>query len=265
MSVSIIDQSTGNPTQVSGNANDKVGNLSALSTTDKSSAVGAINEVNSAVSTKQDKTDNNLTTSSKTIVGAINELKNILCDVNGATCLQCIELAPTSQSAGHGGFIDFHYNGSSSDYTSRIIEAESGNVTINGISITGLSNGLDNVMKVPDQDAVVLGYAAKNGPNNVIVSLGSNNILNYDFMEFMTAYYNSGVACYGYLIVPTCTMRYVFGGDTGVAMTTRNTVNTVGTIYVVLNHANNDVTFMPQDGIEPLGNYYVVRGVKLRK
>ena len=46
MSVSIIDQSTGNPTQVSGNANDKVGNLSALSTTDKSSAVGAINEVN---------------------------------------------------------------------------------------------------------------------------------------------------------------------------------------------------------------------------
>ena len=49
MSVSIIDQSTGNPTQVSGNANDKVGNLSVLSTTDKSSAVAAINEVKSTM------------------------------------------------------------------------------------------------------------------------------------------------------------------------------------------------------------------------
>lgn len=52
MSLSTIDQSTGNATVISGNVNDKVGNLGALTTTDKSSAVGAINEVKSGL-TKQ--------------------------------------------------------------------------------------------------------------------------------------------------------------------------------------------------------------------
>lgn len=49
MSLSTIDQSTGNATVISGNVNDKVGNLAALTTTDKSSAVGAINEVKSGL------------------------------------------------------------------------------------------------------------------------------------------------------------------------------------------------------------------------
>lgn len=40
-----------------------------------------------------------------------------------------IELIPSS-SASHGGYIDFHYNGSTSDYTSRIIEDASGKLNI---------------------------------------------------------------------------------------------------------------------------------------
>ena len=47
-----------------------------------------------------------------------------------------IEMFPGS-SAGHGGFIDFHYNSSSADYTSRIIESGSGTLDINGANITG--------------------------------------------------------------------------------------------------------------------------------
>jgi hypothetical protein len=47
-----------------------------------------------------------------------------------------IEMFPGS-SAGHGGYIDFHYNSNSSDYTSRIIESGSGTLTINGANITG--------------------------------------------------------------------------------------------------------------------------------
>lgn len=37
-----------------------------------------------------------------------------------------------SSSAGHGGYIDFHYNGSTADYTSRIIENASGRLAITG-------------------------------------------------------------------------------------------------------------------------------------
>ena len=47
-----------------------------------------------------------------------------------------IEMFPGS-SAGHGGYIDFHYNSSSSDYTSRIIESASGQISINSVKISG--------------------------------------------------------------------------------------------------------------------------------
>ena len=43
----------------------------------------------------------------------------------------CIEFVPTSTTAGHGGYIDFHFNSSSADYTSRIIESASGELTMN--------------------------------------------------------------------------------------------------------------------------------------
>lgn len=47
MSLNLVNKTTGDLEKVAGNATDKVGNLSSLTTTDKSSAVGAINEVNS--------------------------------------------------------------------------------------------------------------------------------------------------------------------------------------------------------------------------
>ena len=51
-----------------------------------------------------------------------------------------IELSPTSQS--HGGFIDFHFAGSSADYTSRIIESASGTLSIPGALALGSPLGI---------------------------------------------------------------------------------------------------------------------------
>ena len=45
MSVNTVNKSTGTTIKVAGNSLDKVGNLSSLTTTDKSSAVAAINEI----------------------------------------------------------------------------------------------------------------------------------------------------------------------------------------------------------------------------
>lgn len=41
-----------------------------------------------------------------------------------------------TKGANHGGFIDFHYNGSAKDYTSRIIENTEGNLDINGCVVS---------------------------------------------------------------------------------------------------------------------------------
>ena len=50
-----------------------------------------------------------------------------------------IELSPGT-TAGHGGYIDFHYNNNAADYTSRIIEAPSGYVQLNGARIMTQAN-----------------------------------------------------------------------------------------------------------------------------
>ena len=47
--------------------------------------------------------------------------------------LVSIELNNHGELVGYGGFIDFHYNGSSADYTSRIIEDASGRLAINSL------------------------------------------------------------------------------------------------------------------------------------
>jgi hypothetical protein len=50
-----------------------------------------------------------------------------------------IELFPGA-SAGNGGYIDFHYNNDSADFTSRIMEIPSGYVTLNGMGIMTRAN-----------------------------------------------------------------------------------------------------------------------------
>lgn len=47
-----------------------------------------------------------------------------------------IEMAPAADDAGNGGYIDFHYNKSSENYTSRIIESSSGTISVNNVSLT---------------------------------------------------------------------------------------------------------------------------------
>lgn len=50
-----------------------------------------------------------------------------------STSLDGLELGKSLPStAAHGGYIDFHFNGSTADYTSRIIESQSGKIGIDG-------------------------------------------------------------------------------------------------------------------------------------
>lgn len=53
-------------------------------------------------------------------------------DINAKTSLYAlsIEFSNIDFSAGHGGFIDFHFNGNTADYTSRIIEDAAGQLTL---------------------------------------------------------------------------------------------------------------------------------------
>ncbi len=56
-----------------------------------------------------------------------------------------IEFMPIT-GANHGGVIDFHYNGDTSDYTSRIIESSKGTITFEVVKPDG-SSGIVNITK----------------------------------------------------------------------------------------------------------------------
>lgn len=82
---------------------------------------------------------------------------------------QCIEFSNIASSSGHGGFIDFHFNGSTEDYTSRIIESASGKLHLvaslvrigNGPSVTFTMSGTsyDYIWTEYPDVALILGTA----------------------------------------------------------------------------------------------------------
>jgi hypothetical protein len=49
-----------------------------------------------------------------------------------------LEFTKLPSNAGHGGAVDFHFNGSAADYTSRIIEDVQGRISVYGsLSVNG--------------------------------------------------------------------------------------------------------------------------------
>ena len=80
-----------------------------------------------------------------------------------------IELNSHGTLSGYGGFIDFHYNGSSSDYTSRIIEDASGRLFLDASVGVRIGNallswdGTNNALKIQKIDGTAVNFYATGG------------------------------------------------------------------------------------------------------
>jgi hypothetical protein len=113
-----------------------------------------------------------------TISGSLTGVGSITSNTNGIVDgFSSIELK-TGVNAGHGGYIDFHFNGSSADYTSRIAEFSSGVLTAvaNGL-VVGSANGdyvqigpiriiydsTNNALKIQKADGTAAGILATGG------------------------------------------------------------------------------------------------------
>ena len=79
-----------------------------------------------------------------------------------------IELNPGGALSSNGGFIDFHYGGSTESYTSRIIESGNGQMNLyapNGVKINGLSLSPESVTLTAVSDRLTdLSYTARYYP-----------------------------------------------------------------------------------------------------
>lgn len=99
-----------------------------------------------------------------TLTGTLTLNKN---HIKGASSIEF----DVSSSANNGGFIDFHYNGSTEDFTSRIIEGSTGKVEItapNGVSVNN-----KHVVRS------INGVTADNGGNVALSVIKSNGSSGY--------------------------------------------------------------------------------------
>jgi hypothetical protein len=78
-------------------------------------------------------------------------------------------------ASGHGGYIDFHYGKSTADYTSRIIEASSGTLDVNGVSMSGGDIGAKNI-NLRGVDAPTINFASSAATISVA---GTSNQLHF--------------------------------------------------------------------------------------
>lgn len=134
---------------------------------------------------------------------------------------------------------------------------------VDEIKIAGELSSLMSGLITPSSGYAKLGSGAIDSGNPVVVSLGNNNIFDYDVLYFCVSYYDSGVATYGSIMIPTILVKWLYSGDAGVTFMSSNATydDTVG-VGVVLNTDNNTIRFAPS--AQPAGGYYVVYGVKWR-
>lgn len=155
-----------------------------------------------------------------------------------------------------------------SDYPSSVLTA--GNIaydnTTSGMAANKVQGAIDELKSgliTPSSGYKKLGSGAIDSGNPVIVSLGNNNISDYDVLYFCVSYYDSGVATYGSLTIPTTLVKLLYNSDAGVVFMARNaTYDDIVGVGVVLDTNNNTIRFAPS--AQPAGVYYVVYGVKWR-
>lgn len=108
------------------------------------------------------------------VSGALISVTNISMSgrIDGAIS---IELNSGGELSGYGGFIDFHFDGDSSDYTTRLIEETSGVLRLYGSLRIGNAvlsyDSANNALKVAAQDGTAANFYATGG----VSALGMSN------------------------------------------------------------------------------------------
>ena len=115
-----------------------------------------------------------------------------------------IELNTHGTLSGYGGFIDFHFNGSSADYTSRIIEDASGRLYLMasaGVRIGGCLlkwDSTNNALYVESVSGGAASFYATGGVSALGLSGGSGGQIGFDLIPSSSESYSLGSSSKGW-------------------------------------------------------------------
>lgn len=123
------------------------------------------------------------------ISGNMTSVGNITTASSGGSLngFHSIEMNTNGSETGHGGFIDFHYNGYRVDYTSRIIEDASGRIYIDATNGLRIGNGIikwdttNSCLMIQKYDGTACDIYATGGVSALGLSAGSSSV---DTMTF---------------------------------------------------------------------------------
>ena len=118
------------------------------------------------------------------ISGDMTSVGNISTGVEGGSIngFHSIEMNTNGSETGNGGFIDFHYNGSSSDYTSRIIEDSSGRIKVEATNGLRIGNGIikwdstNSCLMIQKYDGTACDIYATGGVSALGLSSGNSSV-----------------------------------------------------------------------------------------
>lgn len=117
------------------------------------------------------------------ISGNMTSVGNITTASSGGSLngFHSIEMNTNGSETGHGGFIDFHYNGYRVDYTSRIIEDASGRIYIDATNGLRIGNGIikwdttNSCLMIQKYDGTACDIYATGGVSALGLSTGSSS------------------------------------------------------------------------------------------
>ena len=117
-----------------------------------------------------------------TVSGGMSNVGNIVASAHGTKYIEgfrTIELYGAAASD-YGGYIDFHFNDDSNDFTSRIIEDASGRIYLNASNGVRIGNGVlkwdsyNNALKVEKYDGTTANFYATGGVSALGVGTGGS-------------------------------------------------------------------------------------------
>ena len=149
-------------------------------------------------------------TNGGTVSGNMSNVGNISSDGGYVSGFYGIDFKGVSGDSPNGGFLDFHYDGSSNDYTTRIIEKESGILSLLAPNVCGLMVGgysgdyvqigqirivydySNNALKVMHSNGGAANLYAVGGISALGISSNSGGYVNSDLLPATTQSYSLG-------------------------------------------------------------------------